>query len=353
MNIKRNDYARVLLTGVTGFVGSHLFEHIMLNTKWHVVGTYRNKTAGRLTRVDEILERHPEWNERLTLVHHDFTDGVNQADAKRFGKLDVILHVAANSHVDRSITNPVEFLNDNTVSVVKLLEWVRSMPKAAYPLFYYFSTDEVFGPAPPGVEYTEESRHRPNNPYAAAKSAAEQFVQAYGNTYSIPFMISNCMNIIGERQDPEKYVGLVIRKVLSGEKLSVHASPTGEPGKRHYLHARNIAAAVVFLIENGKMGERYNVVGDKEVDNLQMAQLIEQYVQEWTWLDSSNKGTEWTKPYLNYELVDFHSSRPGHDLRYALDGSKIKALGFAYPKSFEETLRHVVFWTLDHKDRWL
>jgi dTDP-glucose 4,6-dehydratase len=338
---------RILLSGISGFVGAHIFEHLMLKTDWEVVGTYRNNTAGSLSRIDEVFAKHSEWESRLKLIRHDFNDGVNHTDAKRFGKLDVILHVAANSHVDRSITNPMEFLQDNTTSVVKLLEWVRQMPKEEMPLFYFFSTDEVFGPAPEGVDYTEESRHRPNNPYAAAKSAAEQFLTAYGNTYGIPYIISNAMNIIGERQDPEKYVGLCINRVLSGQKLSVHSSPDGKPGKRHYLHARNIAAAVVYLIENGKRGERYNVVGDKEVDNLQMALLIEKYVNEWL----VNRGEQPRK--LNYELISWHASRPGHDLRYSLNGDKIKTLGFSYPVEFEETLRRVVFWTLDNKERWL
>lgn len=338
---------RILLTGISGFVASHLFEHIMINTDWSVVGSYRNNTAGSLLRIEEILSKRPEWNDRLTLLRLDLNDTINHTDKKRIGKIDVVIHAAANSHVDRSITNPMEFVQDNCVATVKLLEYVRQLPVDDRPLFYYFSTDEVFGPAPKDRNYTEEDRHRPNNPYAAAKSASEQFVQAYGNTYGIKFIISNCMNIIGERQDPEKYVGLVINKVLKGEKLSVHASPSGEPGKRHYLHARNIASAVTFLIENGQSGERYNVVGDKEVDNLEMAQLIAQYVNEW----QTQHGQ--TPTPLVYELVDFHSSRPGHDLRYGLDGSKLKSMGFSYPVSFEDTLKRVVFWTLDNKERWL
>lgn len=338
---------KVLLSGISGFVGHHVFEALMKSTDWNVVGTYRNNQAGSLQRIEEVLASHPEWNARLKLIRLDFNDLINDTDAKRIGKVDVILHIAANSHVDRSITHPMEFLKDNTTSAVNLLEWVRKMPKEEMPLFYYFSTDEVFGPAPEGVDFTEESRHRPNNPYAAAKSAAEQFVQAYGNTYGVPFIISNCMNIIGERQDPEKFVGLCIKRTLTGQKLFIHSSPTGKPGQRHYLHARNIAAAVVFLIENGKRGERYNVVGDKEVDNREMALLIEKYVNEW----QVEHGQ--TPSQLNWELTDFHSSRPGHDLRYSLNGDKIKQLGFSYPVAFEDTLRKVVFWTLDNQERWL
>jgi len=344
---KKRVIKKVLLTGISGFVGSHVFEHIMKTTDWDVVGTYRNNQAGSLSRIQEILEDDISYQDRLTMLRLDLQDRINSTDAKRIGKVDAIVHMAANSHVDRSITNPLEFVHDNIDGCVNILEYVRKMPKEERPMFYYFGTDEVFGPAPKGVNYTEEDRHRPNNPYAACKSAAEQLVQAYHNTYGMEMMISNCMNIIGERQDPEKYVGLVINKVLNGDKLSVHSSPEGKPGTRHYLHARNIASAVCFLLEHGVNGERYNVVGDIELDNLEFAKMIAKHVE--TYCDLAGNECQG----LNYELTDFHSSRPGHDLRYALDGSKIKELGFSYPISFEETLKKVVYWTLDNRERWL
>jgi dTDP-D-glucose 4,6-dehydratase len=136
-----------------------------------------------------------------------------------------------------------------------------------------------------------------------------------------------------------------MKKVLTGDKLFIHADPTKtQAGKRHYLHARNAAAALLFVINHGKIGERYNVVGEIEYDNLQMAKKIEQFINEYLKAD---------KHKLNYELVDFHSSRPGHDLRYALDGSKLEKMGYSHPLTFEESLRKTVFWTMDRKDQWL
>lgn len=352
---KKRIMKKVLLTSVTGFVGAHILEHIMKTTDWEVVGSYRNNQAGTFQRVEEILGDNPEFRERTTLLRLDTADRMNYFDAKVIEDVDMILHVAANSHVDRSIENPIEFVRDNIDGCVNLLEYVRTLEHR--PLFFYFGTDEVFGPAPEGVKYKEEDRHKPNNPYAATKSAAEQMCQAYHNTYGIPLIITHTMNIYGERQHPEKFVPLIVNKLLSGDVLHIHASKEGDPGKRHYLHARNCAAAITFLAEHGELGERYNIVGEKEVDNLQMAKLVEKYVKEYYQIENSINALEIeettkVKP-LNYEIVDFHSSRPGHDLRYALDGEKLKQMGFEFPMSFEESLKKTIWWTLARKEKWL
>ena len=200
-----------------------------------------------------------------------------------------------------------------------------------------FSTDEVFGPAPEGVKYKEWDRYNSTNPYSASKAGAEEMCLAFANTYKLPLVQTHCMNVFGERQHPEKFIPLCIQRVLSGEKITIHASPQGEPGKRHYIHARNTSAAVLYLMQGKwEQREKYNIVGEKEVDNLQLAQLIAEYVG---------------KP-LNYELLDFHSSRPGHDLRYALDGDKMQSIGWELPMNFESSLQSVVEWTLKN-DRWL
>jgi dTDP-glucose 4,6-dehydratase len=363
---------RCLLSGASGFVGSHFAEHLWKNTDWHVVAVHRSSIAGDLERLGEVIDRHPEWKKRLTIIRHDLRDSIHELVDNRIGEIDYVFHLGASSHVDRSITYPVEFLEDNVKGTVNLLEWLRkrnspvniAMHEALVKFgnghiahvkpvkrFLYFSTDEVYGPAPEGVFYKETDRVHPGNPYSASKMAAESFCMAYENTYKLPIIITRCMNIFGERQHPEKYIPLVMKKILSGDKLLIHSDPTKtQPGKRHYLHARNIAAACLHLIDHGKVGEIYNVVGDKEVDNLALAKLIHEYVVEW---DSINGPTTNGLPALNYELVDFHSSRPGHDLRYALNGDKLKATGFEYPAHFEESLRKTVFWTLDNRDKWL
>jgi len=201
----------------------------------------------------------------------------------------------------------------------------------------YFSTDEVFGPAPRNVEYLEWDRYHSGNPYSASKAGAEELCLAYHNTYGVPVIITHTMNVFGERQHPEKFIPSTIAKVLTGEKVIIHASPHGTPGSRFYIHARNVAHATLEIIKKDRCwGEKYNIVGEKEVDNLEMATLIAEVLDE----------------DLNYQLVDFHSSRPGHDLRYALSGEKLKSMGIRYPVSFEDSLTKTIQWTKEHRE-WL
>ena len=185
--------------------------------------------------------------------------------------------------------------------------------------------------------YKEWDRHRPTNPYSASKSAGEQLCVAYENTYGVPLMTVNVMNAFGERQHVEKFIPLCLKKVLRGEKVFIHSYPDKKTsGTRFYIHARNIANAVLFLIQNGSLGEKYNISGEREVSNLEMAQLIAKFAGK----------------TLDYEMVDFHSDRPGHDLRYGLDGSKLFGMGFKLPVDFEESLRKTVEWTMENQE-WL
>jgi len=341
---------RCLISGVSGFFCAQLFEHIMVNTDWHVVGLHRSSRAGSLQRIEEVLSPHPEWRERLTIVHHDLQDAVSEFVSQRVGEVDIIIHAAASSHVDLSITHPMQFCLDNVVGTVNLLEYARTLPNLK--LFLYFSTDESFGNALGDVSHNEEAPHRPRNPYAAAKAGAEDFTLAYGVTYRLPIMVTHTMNLFGERQHYEKMIPLVMRKIMLGELLSIHADPTCTiPGRRHYLHCRNAAAALLYIIEHGEIGGIYNVVGEKELDNLQLAKIIEGYVHEWL-MDRTDMRPE-ELPELKYELVSFHASRPGHDLVYRLDGTKLRNMGYVHPSTFEESLRKTVFWMMDHKHDWL
>lgn len=353
-----------------GFVGCHLVEHILKNTDWEVVTLDRLDTSGNPNRLADIdiweAQKH-----RVRTVFWDLKAELNDQVKKQLGgPFDYIIHLAAGSHVDRSIEDPMGFFMDNCIGTVNLLLYAKDSGLAhEYTLnsdigegsgemisklggkFLYFSTDEVYGPFPMDAEggFKEWAPLNGNNPYAAAKAAAEMAVIAFANTYRIPCVITNTMNIFGERQNPEKFIPLVINKSLKGEKLFIHADKTKtQAGKRHYLHARNICAATIWALENGKTLDgsakqgRYNVVGEVEVDNLALAQLIHQYTAEW----KKEQGAD--IPALSYELVDFHSSRPGHDLRYALDGALIASEGFSYPVAFEESLRKMVRWTLEH-----
>jgi dTDP-glucose 4,6-dehydratase len=270
-----------------------------------------------------------------------------------FGRIDAVLNFASQSHVDRSIEEPGTFIQNNVAVMTNLLDWARFTKVGA---FVQISTDEVYGPAAPGTAHREwEDLHLPSNPYAASKAAQEDIAFAYWRTYDMPIILTNTMNIIGETQDPEKFVPMVIRNVLTGEPMPIHASKDGQPGSRFYLHARNQADGVLHVLRhaletsspNGygeglrystgaEVPYRFHIVGEREVDNLDMAQMI-----------AGEVGRS-----LNYTLQDFHTSRPGHDLRYALDGQKMLDIGWKPPVPLDESLARMVRWTLDHPE-WL
>ena len=324
---------RVLVTGGCGFVGHHFVEHLLKNTDWQVVVmdslSYASEGFDRLRDV-ECFD-----NKRVFVLAADFTNEISGGLAREIGDVEYIFHLGAETHVDRSITNPEEFVIANVLGTVRVLQFARQLTRLKK--FFYFSTDEVFGPAPSGTAYKEWDRYNSGNPYAATKAGGEELALSFGNSYGLPIVITHCMNIFGERQYPEKFIPLVINAVLEDRKVFIHADATRTiPGSRFWIHARNVSAAVLFLVNNAPTQDKYNIVGEQELNNLELAQFVAKVLG---------------KP-LTYELVDFHSSRPGHDLRYALDGSKMKELGWNLPLSFEESLEKTVRWYLAHP-RWL
>ena len=331
---------KILLTGATGFIGHHFVEAILKETDWDIVMLDGLTYAGNPTRLREIDVWEKEKH-RTKFVWWDLKSPLTFSTEKEIGEVDYVVHLAAESSVDKSIKDPAAAVMGNVMGTVNLLDWARLHPVKK---FIYFSTDEVYGPIDEGT-WKEEARHAPGNPYSASKAAAEDICLAYANTYKLPIVITNTMNVMGERQHPEKFIPMVIKKVLAGEQVTIHANPDRtKAGSRFYIHARNAFEAIKFIltstdetisVKNPAQG-RYNIVGDEEVDNLTLAQKIANILEK----------------ELRYEMVDFHSSRPGHDIRYGLDGSKLKSLGFEYPKTFDDTLQRVVGWYDDHKD-WL
>lgn len=322
-----------IITGACGFIGHHVVEHFIINTDYNIVIldklSYASKGYERL-RSAELLD-----NPRVRVFSVDLAYPMSEGLKQEIGHVDIIIHMAANSHVDHSIEFPIECIHNNVMSTVHILEFARTIPNL--DRFFYFSTDEVFGPALGKISYKEWDRHNPTNPYSASKSAAEQICMGYENTYKLPIMICNVMNVFGERQLYEKFIPLCMRKILHGETIDIHSYPgCHESGTRFYIHARNVAAAILFLLNNGQIGEKYNITGEKEVSNLEMAQFIAKILN---------------KP-LYYNMVDFHAERPGHDLRYSLDGSKMTEMGWKMPINFEESLIKTIKWTLENP-KWL
>ncbi len=335
-----------LITGGAGFIAHHLIARILNETDWNIVTLDRLDYSGNLNRLNDILQYQctPDQRKRVRVVWHDLKAELNPLVRKEIGKVDYILHLAAGSHVDRSIDYPMEFVMDNVVGTCNILDFARSLDNIER--FLYFSTDEVFGPAPNGIKYKEEDRYNSTNPYSASKAGGEELAVAYENTYKLPVYVTHTMNVFGERQHPEKYIPMCIRRARDGDVITVHSDKTKTvAGSRHYIHADDVASAVLFLLDYGgtfaptwgnAKCPKFNIVGSEELNNLELAQII-----------ADAQGKE-----LRYEMVDFHSSRPGHDLRYALDGSKMKELGWEPAKSVRDRIAQVTNWTLQN-DRWL
>ena len=335
-----------LITGGAGFIAHHLIARILNETDWNIVTLDRLDYSGNLNRLNDILEFQctPEQRKRVRVVWHDLKAELNPLVRKEIGKVDYVLHLAAGSHVDRSIDYPMEFVMDNVVGTCNILDFARSQDNLER--FLYFGTDEVFGPAPDGIKYKEEDRYNSTNPYSASKAGGEELAVAYENTYNLPVYVTHTMNVFGERQHPEKYIPMCIRRARDGDVITVHSDKTKTvAGSRHYIHADDVASAVLFLLDYGgtfaptwgnAKCPKFNIVGSEELNNLELAQII-----------ADAQGKE-----LRYEMVDFHSSRPGHDLRYALDGSKMKELGWEPAKSVRDRIAQVTNWTLQN-DRWL
>lgn len=331
---------RVLLTGASGFMGSHLLRHLLLNTNWEFVCPCSWQHKGTPERILNALNGVD--SSRVTVITHDLTAPFTEVTKKRIGKIDYILNIASNSHVETSIYDPGAFIIGNTLLAYHLMEYAREIKPE---VFLQFSTDEVYGVAPIGVNHKEWSSIVPSNPYSASKACQEAIGISYWRTFNLPIILTNTMNLFGETQDPEKYTAMLIRKIYNGETVTVHGSE-GNIGSRFYLHARNASDAVLFILKNipptlysegaNLLPDRYNIVGDVELDNLQLAKMVAEIL-----------GKE-----LKYELVDFHKGRPGHDRRYALDGTKLKNSGWKAPLDFSESMRNTINWTLKNK-QWL
>ena len=334
----------ILITGGAGFIAHHLIYYLLKKTSWNIVSLDRLDYSGNLNRLNDIVADldHSE-KKRLKIVFHDLKSEINPWIKKEIGDVDIILHLAAGSHVDRSIDYPMEFVLDNVVGTANILNYANEINKnKGLEKFVYFSTDEVFGPAPKGVDYKENDRYNSTNPYSATKAGGEELAVAYENTYKLPVYITHTMNVFGERQHPEKFIPMCIKKIRDGESVTIHSDRTKKiPGSRHYIHAEDVASAIYFILSNkleceidfgGAKCPKFNIVGSEELDNLQLAKII-----------AESQGKD-----LKYEMVDFHSSRPGHDLRYSLSGEKMKKLGWQPSIKLTERIKQVVDWSLNN-----
>ena len=330
---------RVLLTGAGGFIGAHTLRHLLLETDWDVVATDSFRHKGKCDRITCSLDGIGGWRERVTVITHDLAAPFSPQMAARIGAVDFVIAMASASHVDRSISDPAAFIRNNTDVALSTLEFCRAAGPAHVILI---STDEVYGPVERGsAGHPEWAPILPSNPYSASKAAQEAIAISYWRTYGLPLTIVNCMNLIGEMQDPEKYLPSLIANISAGRTVTVHGRP-GDIGTRHYLHARNLADALLHvfrelppaLFPDAARPDRYNIASADRVSNLELAQMVAQILG---------------RP-LRYQLEDFHSTRPGHDPHYGLDPGKMTAAGWKPPVPFAESLERTVRWTTGHPE---
>ena len=332
---------RFLVTGGAGFIGSAFVRHALAATDYHVLVVDKLTYAGNLNSLLPVKD-HP----RFKFVRADIADAAKMRAALVDFQPDVILHLAAESHVDRSIDGPAEFVQTNIVGTFVLLQqalgYWRALPqaKAERFRFHHVSTDEVFGSLDADGLFNENSPYRPNSPYSASKAASDHLVRAWHHTYGLPVVISNCSNNFGPCHFPEKLIPLTILNALEGKPLPVYGK--GE-NVRDWLYVEDHARALLLIAERGRIGHGYNVGADCQRSNIAVVRAICALMDE---LVPDAVGPR-------ERLITFVADRPGHDLRYAMDARKIRQeLGWAPQESFDSGLRKTVTWYLTNRSWW-
>ena len=327
----------ILVTGGAGFVGHHCLDHLLRNTDWKIIVLDSLNYAGNMNRITDSEFFTPE---RVKFVWHDLRAPISETVHKTIGaKLDYLIHFAAESHVDRSLEDSVPFAMSNVVGTANLMEYLKKYQPECKTLI--FSTDEVFGPAPEGVYFKENDPFKPSNPYSASKAGEEMMAFSFAHAFGLPISVVRSMNIIGERQHPEKFLPKTIKTILNNEKIVLHGIGRNNLSSRCWIHARNVADGLLFLLDKAEREEFYHIVGEERTV-LEMAD----------WICEAIKGRKLKDNEL--EWLDYHTARPGHDKRYALSGEKMAKMGWKPPVDLEKSLKKAVKWTLEPKNRkWL
>ena len=328
----------ILVTGGAGFIGSHVIRLFVNKYPEYMIYNLDALTyAGNLENLISI-----ENNENYTFIKGDITDEVFIEKLFQDKQFDTVIHLAAESHVDRSISNPLTFAKTNILGTINLLNsfknlWINDWIDKR---FYHISTDEVYGSLGLTELFTETTSYDPNSPYSASKASSDHFVRAYGETYRMPYVISNCSNNYGPHQFPEKLVPLFINNILNNKPLPVYGDGNYT---RDWLYVIDHAIAIDLVLHKGVNHQTYNIGGFNEWKNIDLVKLLCQQIDKKLGRDSC----------VSEKLITYVKDRPGHDLRYAIDASKIsKELGWSPTVTFEEGLSKTIDWYLSNED-WL
>jgi dTDP-glucose 4,6-dehydratase len=328
----------LLVTGGAGFIGSNLIQHIIDKPEiTRLVNLDCLTYAGHLANLEPVA-KHPKY----VLEQVDLRDKAAVLKVVESYGITKVLHLAAESHVDRSISGPGDFIQTNIVGTFNLLEacrcvWLGNQGGSESARFHHVSTDEVYGSLGATGHFVETTPYAPNSPYSASKASSDMLVRAYHHTYGLPAVITNCSNNYGPYQFPEKLIPVVIQSCLTRKSIPVYGDGMNV---RDWLYVRDHAEALWQVLSNGKNGETYNIGGHNEWANLRIVELIADLVDEF----APKLGGQTRK------LITFVKDRPGHDRRYAIDASKIqRELGWAPAYTFEKGIRETVRWYLDNQ----
>lgn len=333
---------RYLVTGGAGFIGSAVVRHLIRQTPHQVLVIDKLTYAGNRDNLEPVSN-----DPRLAFLQADIGDAAAMRQAFAEFQPDIVMHLAAESHVDRSIDGPAAFIETNIVGSFVLLQEALRHWRSLSPIeqagfrFHQISTDEVFGSLGEDGLFSETSPYQPNSPYSASKAASDHLARAWHHTYGLPVVLSNCSNNYGPYHFPEKLIPLMILNALEGKDLPVYGSGANV---RDWLHVEDHARALALIAESGRIGESYNVGGNAERSNLQVVKAICALMDELA-PDAAIGPRE--------ALIRFVADRPGHDQRYAIDASKIeRELGWRPQESFESGLRKTIVWYLENRDWW-
>lgn len=331
---------KIIVTGGAGFIGSALIRHLIKNSQHQVCNLDKLTYAGCLESLKDI-----ENSERYTFVRADICDYTAVKNLFESFKPDAIMHLAAESHVDRSIDGPMEFINTNIVGTANLLnctmEYWNQLNEEAKKEFRFqlISTDEVYGSLGDEGLFTEITPYDPRSPYSASKAASDHLVRAWFHTYGLPVLISNCSNNYGPYHFPEKLIPLIILNALDGKQLPIYGKGDNV---RDWLYVEDHARALHLVLENGVIGETYNVGGNNERTNLEVVETI---------CDILDELVPKTEKYS--EQITFVADRPGHDKRYAIDATKLYSqLGWSAQEDFDTGIRKTIKWYLENQWWW-
>ena len=332
---------RVLLSGASGFVGHHLAFQILKRTDWEIIAFDRlSSPLSRRRWADLNLESFS----RIKLVKVDFSENISDAIESLIGNIEYVIHLGAETDINKSIANPFPFIKSNVVGTYNFLELARKQPNLQY--FVYVSTNEVFGNGQPGEKFDEWHKYNCLNPYSATKAASEELTLAFSSSYQIPIMILRTMNLFGERQDPRKFIPRIVHSIINGIQVPIYTNASGDVGSRAYFHLDSFVSALFYLLDLAKAKpavdnidwdrDKFNVAAVEPLNNLALAQQIAKIM-----------GKTFTP-----KVFDFYSNQPAHELHSALDCSRLMKLGWSPNETFDMQLEKTVQWLIDNPE-WL